>query len=86
MIFEIYHCFYFGEKRKIRKEGIRIRKVFGKEMTYQIFVPNDMLHAQKDPFGGEMYSIRRDGYFLGTIIPYRKSFSWLPGDNIGKLF
>lgn len=73
----IYHCFWFGEKRKIRKYGIKIKKIWGEELAYDLIVPVEMVQVRRGPLGGEQYYIYKHGRYLGDV--YLKSLHWNPG-------
>ena len=73
----IYHCFWFGEKRKIRKYGIKIKRIWGEELAYDLIVPVEMVKITRGAFGDKKYNIYDGRRYLGNI--YLKSLSWNPG-------
>lgn len=77
---EIYHCFSFGEKRELRKEGIKVKKIRGKEMSYLLDIPDWMICKCQGPLGGTKYDIRKNGYYLGYV--YGESLCWTPGYDL----
>ena len=76
----IKHCFWFGEKRKIRKYGIKIKKVWGEELSYDLILPVDMVRVSRGPLGGKQYYIYKQGRYLGNV--YLESFYWNPGSPL----
>lgn len=85
MRLQVYHCFDFGEKRSIRKYGIKIKKVRGQELTYLLIVPDEMIYSKRGCLGGIEYQIRAtNGYYLGKV--YVNSLIWTPGYDLDPYF
>ena len=87
--FRIFHCFWFGEKRALRKHGIKIKKVWGEESTHLLAIPESMLRKRNGAYGEVMYVIySKRGDFLGTIKSNlgKWLFTYSPGYDLYNCF
>lgn len=68
MILEVHHPFLFLKRKKLRQNGILLKK--GKKGNYTLIIPDDLIGFLKLTQGQRLYYLISNGNFIGYIYNY----------------